>query len=75
MGASKQRKAKSKQARAAAEAKALETGADAPPVVNSKAGSQYRHNEPSEKKKLGQIKKKKRVSLARMKAGRRHLAK
>ena len=72
MGKESQRNAKSKQARAAAAAKALETGADAPPTVNATAGAQYRHSPAI----LGKIKKKKpRVSLSRMKAGRRHLVK
>lgn len=72
MGASKQRKATSKQDRAAAAEKAAETGADAPRFVNSNAGNQFhRHNAAT-----GKIKKKRpRVSMARTKASRRHLAK
>ena len=72
MGKESQRNAKSKQDRAAANAKAAETGSEPPRIVNSTAGAQYRH---APERKLGKIKKKSRVSLSRMKAGRRHLAK
>ena len=76
MGKETKRNAKSKQDRAAAADKAAEAGTAPPPVVvNATAGAQY-HRHSSEKQKLGTIKKKKpRVSLSRMKAGRRHLAK
>lgn len=71
MGKESQRNAKSKQDRASVAAKAAEAGDAATLVVNATAGAQYRHAP----ERLGKIKKKKRVSLSRMKAGRRHLAK
>jgi hypothetical protein len=74
MGKEVKRNAKSKQDRAAAAAKADETGDQAAlPVVNATALAQYHRHAPE---KLGKIKKKnKRVSLSRTKASRRHLVK